>query len=137
MKGISPIVAAVLLIAITMSIAGILAYWSASYVEKSLPSETSTTCSLGYFTFETCKYNSTTRDLVFTLNNKRSIDLTNLTAIIIFNNGSASEGIKLSGSLPGNSIKSFSVSDVPPDFAEIKIKTHCIGVENKDECVRY
>lgn len=32
MKGISPLVAAVLLIAATMSIAGILAYWAASFV---------------------------------------------------------------------------------------------------------
>ncbi|MEM5868141.1 MAG: hypothetical protein QXG39_09525 [Candidatus Aenigmatarchaeota archaeon] len=34
MKGISPLVAAVLLIAATMSIAGILAYWAASFVRS-------------------------------------------------------------------------------------------------------
>jgi flagellin-like protein len=136
MKGISPIVAAVLLIAITMSIAGILAYWSASYVEKSLPSESATTCELGYFVFDMCKYNSSTQNLVFTLDNKRSVGLNNLTVFVLYTNGSVSSGTLLSGDLPGNSVKSFTVSNVPSDFSEIRVKTQCSGVENKDTCSR-
>lgn len=37
MKGISPIVASVLLIAITIAIAGIVAAWTTSYTEEALP----------------------------------------------------------------------------------------------------
>jgi len=37
MKGISPIVASVLLIAITIAIAGIVASWTTSYTEEALP----------------------------------------------------------------------------------------------------
>jgi flagellin-like protein len=137
MKGISPIVASVLLIAITMSIAGILAYWSSSYVEKSLPSQSSTTCELSYFVFDTCNYNSSNQNLVFTLDNKRSIDLYNLTAFILYTNGSVSSGISLNHSLIGNSLKSFVISNIQSDFSEITVKPgNCPGIENHATCTR-
>ncbi|MBI2547246.1 MAG: hypothetical protein HYW23_02255 [Candidatus Aenigmarchaeota archaeon] len=60
MKGISPIVASVLLIAITMTIAGVLAYWSSTFVSNTLPGENTTTaqCRLAQFEFLLCNYNT-------------------------------------------------------------------------------
>ena len=41
-KGISPLVATVLLIAVTMTLAGIIAFWGSSFVRTSLPTENQT-----------------------------------------------------------------------------------------------
>lgn len=139
MKGISPIVAAVLLIAITMTIAGVLAYWSATFVGKQLPeSETETQCKLANFDFFSCKYNATTRNITFSLTNRMTVELKDLTAFVNYPNGSVSSGISLNGTLKTGTeaIKSFSVSDVSSDFSSILIKTHCPNVEASSTCTR-
>ena len=89
LKGISPIVAVVLLIAITMTIAGVLAYWSSTFVSTGLPVENSTTaqCRVAQFEFRACRYNATSQVLAFTLNNLRTVDLSKLTASVEFPNG--------------------------------------------------
>ncbi len=58
--GISPLVAAVLLIAVTMTIAGLLAYWATSFVRTSLPetNRTEAECRLADFSIYFCSYNS-------------------------------------------------------------------------------
>ncbi len=138
MKGISPIVAAVLLIAITMTIAGVLAYWSSTFVSTGLPAENITTaqCRLAQFQFQTCRYNSTSQVIAFSLNNLRTADLGNLTAFIEYPNGTISNGISLNGSLVANTIKSYTVSGVFSDFSNILIKTSCADVSRLDPCSR-
>lgn len=71
MKGISPLVAAVLLIAATMSIAGILAYWASSFVRSSLPeiNKTDVECSGSNFNVYAASYNSTTKNFTMMLEN--------------------------------------------------------------------
>lgn len=138
MKGISPIVAAVLLIAITMTIAGVLAYWSSTFVSTSLPTENSTSaqCRVAQFEFLNCKYNSTAQTIIFSVNNVRSVDLGNLTAYIEYSNGTVSNVIPLNGSLPANTFKSFSVSSVSSDFSNILVKTICPDVSRSSSCTR-
>ncbi len=135
MKGISPIVAAVLLIAVTMTIAGVLAYWSSTFVEKQLP-EVETQCKFSNFIFESCTYNSTSQRLNFILNNRRNIDLKNLTAYISYSNNSVSSGITLNVSLLGNELKSFSMSGVSSDFSSVLVKTHCPESTASSTCTR-
>lgn len=138
MKGISPIVAAVLLIAITMTLAGGLALWATKMVKEQLPeTETEVQCRLANFDFFPCKYNSSTQTIIFSLSNKRNVDLKNLTAFINYNNGSVS-GISLNETLRtgADSIKTFTISDVSSDFSSVLVKTHCPGVESSDKCTR-
>jgi len=137
MKGISPIVAAVLLIVITLTLAGALALWATNLVGENLPeTETEIPCKMANFDFLSCKYNSSTGILIFTLTNRRNVELENLTAFLNYPNGSASVGTSLSGTLKGSDVKSFSISDVPLEFASILIKTHCPEVEVSNVCVR-
>ena len=138
MKGISPIVASVLLIAITMTVAAILAYWSSSYVKAKLPSAEADTCNLANFDFYLCKYNATSRILVFSLVNRANVELNNLTAFINFLNSSTSSGISLDASLKtgAESIKSFSIPDISSDFFSILVKTQCPTVEASSICTR-
>lgn len=138
MKGISPIVAAVLLIAITMTIAGVLAYWSSTFVERSLPVENATTseCRFAQFEFISCKYNSTAQSLTFSLNNVRNTELKNLTAYVEYNNGTIlpSGGYALNESLPGGKIGIYSISNVGSDFSKLLIKTHCPELSRSSTC---
>lgn len=138
MKGISPIVAAVLLIAITMTIAGVLAYWSSTFVSTSLPTENSTTaqCRLAQFEFLNCRYNSTSQTIIFSLNNVRSVDLPNLTAFVEYGNGTVGTGVGLNQSLPSSTIRSYSVSGVSSDFSNVVIKTSCPELSRSSSCTR-
>jgi len=138
MKGISPIVAAVLLIAITMTLAGGLALWATKLVGQQLPEpETEVQCRLANFVFYSCKYNSTTQRIIFSLSNSRDVELKNLTAFINYNNGTVF-GNSLNETLKTGteSIKTFTISSVSSDFSSILVKTHCPGVEASDKCTR-
>jgi len=139
MKGISPIVAAVLLIAITMTLAGALALWATKLVGEKLPSpETEVECKLANLDFLSCKYNSTTKNVTFTLTNRRNVELRNLTAFVYYTNGSVSTGVELNGTLKTGTeaIKTFSLTGVSSDFSSIIIKTHCPDVETSSSCTR-
>lgn len=138
MKGISPIVAAVLLIAITMTIAGVLAYWSSTFVSTSLPTENTTTsqCRLAQFEFRTCRYNSTSQSLVFSLENVRGVELSNLTAFVEYSNGTVISGVSLNKSLPSSTINSYSVSGVASDFSNLIVKTNCPELSRSSSCTR-
>ena len=145
MKGISPIVAAVLLIAVTMTIAGGLALWATKLVGEQLPDpEEEVACKLATFDFLSCKYNSTTQDLIFSLTNRREVELKNLTASIVYPNGTicgsdcSTSALALNSTLKTGTeaIKSFSISNIPSDFSSILIKTHCPDVESSDKCTR-
>lgn len=138
MKGISPIVAAVLLIAITMTIAGVLAYWSSTFVSTGLPTENATTsqCRVAQFEFLNCRYNSTGQTLVFSLNNVRSVDLLNLIAFVEYGNGTIASVIPLNQSLAGGTIRSYSLSGVSSDFSSLIIKTNCPELSKSTSCAR-
>ncbi len=138
MKGISPIVASVLLIAITMTIAGVLAYWSSTFVSTSLPTQNVTVaqCRVAQFEFFNCKYNSTSQTITFSLNNIRTVDLGNLTAFVEYPNGTITSGVSLSPALTANTIKSYSVSGVSSDFSIILIKTSCPDISRSTTCTR-
>ena len=135
-KGISPLVAAVLLIGVTMTVAGILAYWASSFVRTQVTRFENETimseCNFADFRIYACSYNPDESKLTFILNNIRTVELRNLTLYVIKQDNTV-ESIPLNESLPGNSLKSFSVS-LAPDYKSITIKTHCPGVSVTSEC---
>lgn len=139
MKGISPIVASVLLIAITMTLAGGLALWATKLVGKQLPEpESEVQCRLASFDFLSCNYNVSTGNLIFTLSNRGNVELKNLTAFINFPNGSSYLGSSLNTSLNtgANAVKSFTISGISSDFSSVLIKTNCPDVEVSEKCTR-
>ncbi|MCX8191093.1 MAG: hypothetical protein N3D78_02850 [Candidatus Aenigmarchaeota archaeon] len=86
-KGISPLVATVLLIAITMTLAGILAFWGSGFVRTGLPTEEETqqftrcSAALGSLKVDFQYYNSTTKNLILSIYNSgpEKLKLTNIT----------------------------------------------------------
>lgn len=137
MKGISPIVASVLLIAITMTIAGVLAYWSSTFVSNTLPGENTTTaqCRLAQFEFLLCNYNTTSQIMTFSVNNIRATTL-NLTAFVQYTNGTISNPIPLNDSLAANTVKSYTLTAISSDFSNLLIKSNCPELSRSNSCTR-
>ena len=132
-KGISPLVAAVILIATTMSIAGILSYWATSFVRERLVTAENSTgdteCIVAQFRLYSGSYDNVTNDLVLILENQRDVDLS-LNDIYLFY-GTTLETKKISGDLESNALKSFNITNVNDNFDRGIIKTTCpdISVE--------
>jgi flagellin-like protein len=127
-KAVSPLVAAVLLIAVTMTIAGMLAYWASGFVR--LQTETFSNqsivskCNFADFKVYSCSYNSTSQRINLILENIRSIELHNLTAFVVYPDNTVSR-FDLNGSLPSGFIKSFPISPVSSGYSSMNIKTEC------------
>ena len=127
-KGISPLVAAVLLIAVTMTIAGVLAYWASSFVREGLPELNETQkvqlCSGADFGIFSSSYDANTTQMTIILQNRANVPLkiTNVTFIY----PTAIEGKQVDVSLPsGGSLSRFVVSNVSAGFSSYSIFTDC------------
>ncbi|MEM5773140.1 MAG: archaellin/type IV pilin N-terminal domain-containing protein [Candidatus Aenigmatarchaeota archaeon] len=109
MKGISPLVASVLLIAITMSVAGILAFWVSSYTTQTLPkiNRTEEECRFSNFEIFSCNLNNATGNLTVTLHNIGLYDLAELKAQIFLKDGTVTSAINLEGTLPKGEYRTF------------------------------
>jgi flagellin-like protein len=125
MKGISPLVATVLLIAITMTIAGMLAYWASSFVMTRTEEVEESECVRAFFTIYSCKYDN--GNLNFVLKNDRYVELKNLTAYVLYPNATVFN-YTLNETLPALVMKSFNVSGVSLDFSSLVVRTHCANV---------
>jgi flagellin-like protein len=138
-KGISPLVASVLLIAATMSIAGILAYWASSFVSKqteTFENQTVTSeCNYADFKIYSCSYNSSSRRLIMILENTRDVTLKNLNVFIFYSNSTVSPPISLNDTLVANQFKSFSLENID-DFSSLTVNTQCSGTSKSSSCSR-
>jgi flagellin-like protein len=136
-KGISPLVATVLLIAATMSIAMILAFWASSFVKTSLPAtnETQQKCQFSDFQIYQCTYNLTSSSLNVILQNLRSNPLDNMVVYLLFTNNSISDQYSLNGTLLGGTYKSYTLSNMPLAFSKIIVSSlTCAGImPDKDQ----
>ena len=93
LKGISPLIAAVLLIAFTMAIAGILAIWATTFSQQRLQS--AATCpALGV---QDLTYNTATDEIsIRLLNTNRNAAQTDIKVSIIYADGTVAEGMTFS-----------------------------------------
>ena len=126
MKGISPLVAAVLLIAVTMTIAGILAYWASSFVRSSLPAinNTDTECAGSNFNVYLASYNSTTKNFTVMLENTGKYNI-KISSIDFFypdkiENHNISEILPVSGA-----VNRFVVGDVTANYEKYRVVSSC------------
>jgi len=137
--GISPLVAAVLLIAVTMTIAGLLAYWATSFVRTSLPetNKTETECQFAAFSIYSCAYVNSTETVSLILENHKNVELRNLRTFLIFPNASVSNPIELNGTLSaGGMLKSFQIEGITDDFSKIMVTTHCPEISKEKICAK-
>lgn len=139
-KGISPLIAAVLLIAATMSIAGILAYWASNFVKSALPENTTsqTTCQFADFQLYQCNYASSTQTISFVLYNYRTISLSGLTATIFdTNNFPIWNNITLNASVPVGQFVGYSIPSIPSNFTKLVVTSvECPSISHDSTCTR-
>ena len=130
-KGMSPLIAAVILIAATMSIAAILSYWVTAYMRGQLEGAEKlgitggASCLGAEFEFRSGSYIGTTLTLI--LDNKKSVDL-DLTYVYLISSGNKVESKLINETLNGNEIKTVTVENVTDNFLTGEIKTHCSDV---------
>lgn len=109
MKGISPLIATVLLIAFTVAVGGILSVWLTTYSRTSIDiigtqSNTQLTCSYGGISLDTLKY-SGSQYLSGNIRNTGLVGLGNLSLTVIWQNAST-----LANQLCTNSTSAFTCS---------------------------
>lgn len=137
MKGISPLVATVLLIAVTMTIAGVLAVFAQNLVGENLRRASSqpisTECQFGNFFVDACSYDSSAGRMNFILNNVGTVTLTNITAFVIYPNNTLNF-TEVNGTLPSGSLRSFQVSGIASGFNKVQFRTQCPSVSQESVC---
>jgi len=136
-KGVSPLVAAVLLIAATMSIAGILAFWASTFVRTqtaSFENQTLTSeCNFATFEVYTCTYDAGSSRISLALNNNGQVALKNLAAYVQYANDTLQQ-INMTDTLPQNSLKQFYLNDIGSNYSKIIIRTHCPQLSRETPC---
>jgi len=126
-KGLSPIVAAVILIAATMSLAGILTFWTTGFISNKLNQSSTvndeTNCLGAEFKLRPeSKYNNGT--IFFIVENIRAVDL-KLENLYLFYPDTGVGTVPLNSlELNKGEIKSFQI-EVTDGFTSGKIKTNC------------
>lgn len=136
-KAVSPLVAAVLLIAVTMTIAGMLAYWASGFVRQQIEAfsnQSTVTCTGANFRVYTCSYNSTSQQIKLILDNVGTINIKNLTVNIIYPDSTV-VAADLNSSLPsGGALKSYAIGGIASGYNNIEIKTECPALSVKAPC---
>lgn len=145
MKGVSPLVATVLLIAFVVAVAGIIAAWANSFATSQTQlvgqqSTTSITCSYGHVAVQSLKFQSASTRLAGTIVNTGTIALGNISVSVVYQNassqnvnlctdpsGSASCGVA-NLSLAVSDQAAFNVTISGSNYDSIKIKTNCSSV---------
>lgn len=84
-KGISPLIATIMLIAFTMIVAGILAGWATRFVTTQVG--TLQSCSNAQILIQNGYYNASGHTLYLTVYNVGKVPLTGFTLIMTYNNG--------------------------------------------------
>ena len=128
-KGISPLVATVLLIAVTMTIAGLLAYWASSFTRSNLPSQNKTQsiqeCAGADFVIYYQRTSNSTLTLVLQNTGISDLLITNIT--FLYPDGNLITK-NINSVLPRASLKSFKIDNVSPGWDSYTIFTNCPGV---------
>lgn len=138
-KGLSPLVAAVMLIVVTMTIAALLAFWASQYVLTSLPEQNQTQmeaeCRFAGFNIFDCIYRNSTDSINLILENTEGTELRDMRVYLIFPNGTVSEPRTLPGALSSDaSLKSYVIDDVYDSFSRLRVTTHCPRVIEDKSC---
>ena len=135
-KGVSPLVAAVLLISFTMAIAAILATWATQYMTQQTATLTTkgneANCVYARMNLDTYSYDSTSNQLIMIINNDGRIGLQNFTLFLYNGSGigripmetDASVTNRQNTTLPPGEPRSFIVNGVS-NITRFKVVSNC------------
>jgi len=147
MKGISPLIATVLIIAFTVAVAGIVSLWASGFAQVTTRdiqnrSEERIHCTYGSIAISDVNFCSTRNELSGRLTNNGIIDLGQITLQEVYSNGSSpTQGLCLSGSSviscttanltikPGY-LYTFNISGISTGFDRVNVITDCTGVSD-------
>lgn len=128
-KGLSPIIASVILIAATMTLAGILAYWTTGFVKTRLTETESITggseCFGADFKLRSGSYKDNA--LYVILDNRKPVNLL-LTNLFLIYPDNRVVTVSLNETLKGNEIKAVNIENVENNFLTGEIKTQCSDI---------
>ena len=128
MKGLSPLIAAVILIAVTMGIAGVLALWATGFMKSKLSESENvtvqTSCLAAEFTLRYGKYDKEKRSLYLVLDNTKNVDLQITNLYLIYPNNRL-ESKTINKTLKGGEMLAINIDDVDVNFTKGTIKTNC------------
>lgn len=147
-KGISPLIAVVMLIAFVVAVAGILMNWLSGFATQETElvqekSETSITCSYGSVSAKSAEYSDPR--LSATVENTGQISIGNVTLSVVYQNAT-SQQVELCGSAGGavscsnsnlslgvGEQESFNVTIWGSNYDSVKVITNCTGVGDELE----
>jgi len=136
MKGVSPLVASVLLIAFAIAVAGLYSGWITSFTkttteEVQKQSEKRVTCSYGGIALDDVKYNRTTGNMSGTVENTDLISLGNIDFEIFYANASR-EKLDLNMNLEPGEKNTFNRQlldmNITNNYDKIRVITNCSNV---------
>jgi len=139
MKGISPFIASVLLIALTVAVAALYGGWITSFTKKTTQevqeqSEKRVTCTYGGIAIEDVKYNKTTGNLSGTVENTDIIDLGNIDFEIFYTNATRQK-LDLNMSLGPGERNTFNAHvidiNITGNLNKIRVITNCSNVNDE------
>ncbi len=132
-KGISPLIASVVLIAVTLAIAGILSTWAIQFVGGRGTAITQQTACLGALEVDTfppsLTYNSGTSELtVIMINKKTDLTLQSITAFLTYPDGSV-RNVALNITLTPQQIVSTKIGGNPSKPSRLRLSSaNCEGL---------
>lgn len=130
-KGISPLVASVLLIAITMAVAAILASWVSGYTRTTLA--TLPTCIGGSLSYVSADYPKWDIDHIVAVIEAQAVSLGNFKFEVIFNNDTSSRysDTQVLGLPPGASgtVISETIGGSSTDIKKVRVISNCSNVQ--------
>lgn len=136
-KGISPLVATVLLIAVTMTIAGVLAVFAQNLVSDNLKRAAnqpiSSECQFANFQIDACSFNAGTGTATTILDNIGTVALSNITGFAIYPDNTVNF-VNINGSLPSGALRSFQMTGLASNFTKIQFRTQCPQVSQESTC---
>jgi len=136
MKGISPLIASVILIAVTLAIAGILSTWAFQFIGRTQAGITTRTECIGALNIATppsLSYSNGNLTLVM-INTKSTLSLENMTAFMTFEDGKTRTASL--GDLAPLGIDSTVITGLPSKPINLKITSaNCEGVFLADTAI--
>ncbi len=134
-KGLSPLVATVLLVAFTMAVAIILSNWVLDYSRTQTQTlnekgSKQVGCSSAWLAFETPVYNSTIKKFSTEVINQGNVPLGDFRMIVLFNNGSSGDYIVAPANLslaPGVPVAVSNTSVDSNAITRVRIPHNCSG----------
>jgi len=136
MKGVSPLVASVLLIAFAIAVAGLYSGWITSFTKVTTEevqehSEKRVTCSYGGIALDDVKYNRTNGNMSGTVENTDLISLGNIDFEVFYTNASR-EKLDLSMVLESGERNTFNRQvldmNITNNYDKIRVITNCSNV---------